>query len=122
MADMEKVMEARENLMRSYNLTCQPIVIVVGLPGKVDAAYVCVNDVKYKFTNVTAAVDTCFKTFYALNAKYPVQSEAVWTFLQVAAYGIQEPKRHYISVSSILTDLERIKQSGDKSTDDETAE
>lgn len=47
-----------------------------------------------------SAVNLCFQAFFALDAKYPVNSEMIWYFLQHQVYGItdEEHTRNFISV------------------------
>lgn len=56
--------------MEMHQLTCQPIVMAVGPAQQLTAVYVIIDTVKYEVIDLFGAVDLCFKSFYALNAKY----------------------------------------------------
>lgn len=51
------------------------------------------------------AVDLCYKAFYVLQAKYPVESEVVWNFLQTYVYEIPIRDKNFVSVDSVCSDL-----------------
>lgn len=72
--------------------------------------YVLVNDVKYTLTSLPNAVDLCFQAFFALDAKYPVDCERVWYFLQQHVYRITSEKysRNFVSVDTVWHDIEEL--------------
>ncbi|XP_046590643.1 uncharacterized protein LOC124293551 [Neodiprion lecontei] len=104
MADLETMLVKRKEKLRSYGLTCQPLIITVGDPTSFSAIYVIVNEVKYAASNLIGAVDMCFKVHYALNAKYSPESETVWVFLQKFFYGIKGCK-HFVTVEVVWSDI-----------------
>lgn len=72
----------RKNL-KSRGLRLQPLVVFVG-PSITDvtASYVQIDTIRYKLRTPLAAIDTCFKAFHAVDAAYPVESQAVWLLIQ----------------------------------------
>jgi len=54
------------------------------------------------------ALDVCLKAFFALDSKYPVESEHFWLMIQKALYGtvILEKDNQPNSVKSFLKKLE----------------
>lgn len=56
--------------------------------------------------SVLAAVDICFKSFWALQAKYPSQSGPIWTFIQQGIYEIYTPfDKNSTSVNELIADI-----------------
>lgn len=60
-------------------------------------------------TSLPNAIDLCFQTFFALDAKYPVDCEKVWYFLQ-HVYSITNEKysRNFVSVDTIWHDINEL--------------
>ncbi|XP_018363210.1 PREDICTED: uncharacterized protein LOC108761280 [Trachymyrmex cornetzi] len=96
--DIEKVISTHRTLMSDYKLTLQPFVIVVLSKEKVAAAYVIINDEKYQFQDVTNAIAFCWKSFFVLNAAYPVSCEAIWIYIEEEIYECKKTKSSYQSV------------------------
>lgn len=94
--------------MSDYKLTLQPFVIVVLSVQKVEAAYVIINEEKYQFQDVTSAIAFCWKSFYVLNAAYPVSCEAIWIYIEEEIYECKKVKRYYQSVKWVKDSLENI--------------
>jgi hypothetical protein len=86
------------------------MIITVGSIINLTAFYVIVNNVKYESTSLSNAVNLCFQIFFALDAKYPVDSEMVWYFLQHYIYDINNPKyiRSFVSVDTIWHNLQEL--------------
>lgn len=94
--------------MSDYKLTLQPFMIVVLSEQKVEAAYVVIDDHKYQFQDVTSAVAFCWKSFYVLNAAYPVSCEAIWIYIEEEIYECKKGKKTYQSVKWVRDSLENI--------------
>lgn len=107
-SDFDVVLTSHRTLVKRFKCTLQPFVIAVGPPKELTAAYLVINDVKYLFTDLLKAVDACFKTFYALNASYPVSSEPIWIFIQKEIYGIEDSTKSYQNVESLRIKLKNI--------------
>jgi len=66
----------------------QAFIIVIGTPLKPNQILVYFDSIKYKVFNITRAIDICFKLFNLFNLQYPLQSCAVWMFIQKFYYSI----------------------------------
>lgn len=76
-----------ENL-KNKKMPIQPFIIVIGTPLKPNQILVYFDSIKYKVFNITRAIDICFKLFNLFNLQYPLQSCAVWMFIQKCYYNI----------------------------------
>ncbi|XP_043478594.1 uncharacterized protein LOC122508962 isoform X2 [Leptopilina heterotoma] len=90
----EKIQGNIENTIRDlkekhrlYNLTFQPLIIVVG-PNldTINAIYVYIDSSVYKVTSILKAVDLCYKAFHIFHAHYPVICQQVWLLIQKGIY------------------------------------
>ncbi|XP_070068933.1 uncharacterized protein [Drosophila takahashii] len=69
--------------------TLQPIICLKGSsPYDITEYYLYVSSVFYKFDNILNCLDVCFKCFFVLNLKYPVECSLFWTFIQKFFYNI----------------------------------
>lgn len=107
---MEPQLQIRREKCLAYHFTEQPLVAFVGNSlSEISASFVIINNLKYSLETPIKAVDTCFKVFHALNAEYPQEVEAVWTFIQQYIFDIKTPHdKKYISVSTLISDLGRL--------------
>ncbi|KYN19735.1 hypothetical protein ALC57_07962 [Trachymyrmex cornetzi] len=115
--DIEKVISTHRTLMSDYKLTLQPFVIVVLSKEKVAAAYVIINDEKYQFQDVTNAIAFCWKSFFVLNAAYPVSCEAIWIYIEEEIYECKKTKSSYQSVKWVRDSINNL---NNESTDCES--
>lgn len=68
----------------------QPMPILVGQNiFTIEKSFVTVNDIIWEMESPLKAIDLCFKSYHVLNAKYPAESEMVWTFIQQTFYNIR---------------------------------
>jgi len=68
-------------------LTLQPFIIFVGRDASsVNAYYICIDNVLYKIESALKAIDICYKSFFALHACYPKESEQIWLLIQKCLY------------------------------------
>ncbi|XP_072757491.1 uncharacterized protein [Anoplolepis gracilipes] len=74
-AELEPKLEKRKEKLEALGLPLQPMVVVIGSIINLTSFYVVVNNVKYESTSLINAVNLCFQIFFALDAKYPVDSE-----------------------------------------------
>lgn len=109
-AQLEPTLQQRKEKLHAVGLTFQPTVVTVGSLMNLTAFYVLINDVKYSMTSLPNAIDLCFQAFFALDARYPVDCERVWYFLQQHVYCITSEKysRNFISVDLIWHDINEI--------------
>lgn len=86
------------------------MLVAVGSIVNLTDFYVIINNIIYVCTSLIGAVDLCFQAFFALDAKYPVDSEMVWYFLQYHVYGITNAKytRHFVSVDIVWHNIEEL--------------
>lgn len=49
---------------------------------------VCCDQIKYNFLSIIPALDCCFKIFHVFNLRYPLESMAVWQFIQQFVFEI----------------------------------
>lgn len=70
----------------------QPFIIAVGANNTaISSGIVCVDTIKYIFTDIKTALDTCFQSIFALNSAYPPHAYNVWLFVQQALYDLKTP-------------------------------
>ncbi|XP_022161828.1 uncharacterized protein LOC111027724, partial [Myzus persicae] len=99
-AQLQEIISIKTNKATSFGLTVQPYVALLCSDPQneltVTASYVIINKYTFKVETPLKAVDICFKSFFALNLKYPVQSDHVWEFIQKFFYGIvtEEDKKY----------------------------
>lgn len=107
---MEPRLEKRKEKLEAFGLTLQPMIIAIGSIINLTNFYVVVNNIKYESTSLMNAVNLCFQVFFALDAKYPVDSEMVWYFLQYHVYKINNAKyaRNFVAVDITWHDLQEL--------------
>jgi len=93
-----------------FGLTVQPYVALLCSDPQnefvVTASYVIINKYTFKVETPLKAIDICFKSFFALNLRYPIQSDHVWEFIQKYFYDITtEQDKKYQCVDNILNDF-----------------
>lgn len=93
--------------MLELQVTAQPLTVLVGETlQSITAAYVCINDLRYRFDSPLKAIDICFKSFFALNAKFPIESEQVWVFIQKYVFQIcTKWDKDFASVNTLIAEI-----------------
>lgn len=93
--------------MKHHGCTNQPLVIIEGPEiFNIHSSYISVDEVVYKVDSPLRAVDSCFKLFHVLHAKYPPQSENIWLAIQKAFYEVHTPwDKMSPTVSSVVASL-----------------
>lgn len=102
-ADLEDILETRALNRAKYNLTNQPLPVMVrelrkDRQGKEIVKYTCFvkfDKTEYEVETPLKLMDVTFKTYHALQAFYPAESDALWLFLQRAVYKFTEKWDHY---------------------------
>ncbi|XP_031329430.1 uncharacterized protein LOC116179317 [Photinus pyralis] len=108
-ADYAQILEAREQKCVRLKLTEQPSAIIVGDIEQPIKYLVKINAHVYEVESLLKALDLCFKACFALNAKYPVESQQCFTYIQKHIYGIHtEFDVNFVAVSSVKSDLDAI--------------
>jgi len=80
--------EAYINNLKDKHLPIQPFIVIIGVPLKPEQIYLFFDSIKYKFFCIVRAIDVCFKIIHLFNLQYPLQSSAVWMFIQKLFYNI----------------------------------
>lgn len=99
----------RVDFYASKKLTFQPVTTVIGsLAEPVSDCRVVINQIEYPFgKNLDAAFDFCFKSFFALNADFPKESQQPYIFFQNFIYGIDKNRcRLTKSLINLIKELE----------------
>jgi len=106
-AELKETVDRRRDKFASLSLTLQPFVVVVGPTiDAIHSIYVVVEDNFFKVDNVLTAIDTCFKMFFVLHAKYPDECAPVWFIIQKGIYKLNTKwDKVYTSVNSVMSDL-----------------
>lgn len=90
--DIDKTVARMRDKYANFGAQLQPFVIAVGPTlSEVTGFYVNIDDTRYRFQSILAALDLCFKSFYVLHAEYPKPSEPIWLFLQKSVYSLTTP-------------------------------
>lgn len=88
----EEDISVQEEQFKQKGNRVQPHIIYVGTsPLNPSKVFVVVDDVKYEQKDILTAVDTTFKIFMTLNAKYPSQCSDIWLLIQFGFFNIKTP-------------------------------
>lgn len=106
-ADIEAHIIKRKTKLAEFNLTLQPLIIVVGESLKEVQSYiVVVNTTKYFFNHIVEAVDSYLKIIFTLNAKFSEESKSAWLVIQQGFYKIKTNfDKTPTTTSTLLTEL-----------------
>lgn len=70
----------------------QPYLLVEGPElSKIRNTYIVIDKVRFHLNSTLKGLDTLFKSFFALNIEYPVQSQHIWHLIQEVIYEIPVP-------------------------------
>lgn len=94
---IQETLSRRSNKLSQFKLNRQPLPILIGKWGAISNAYVSVEDVLYEVESGERAIDVCFKAFFALGSKYPLESRPLWLLIQRAVYKLKLPADSSIS-------------------------
>jgi len=68
-------------------LTVQSFAIVVGKTlDTIEGSFVVVDTLWYKVDSPLTAIEVAFKAYFALNAKYSIESSPLWYLVQIGIY------------------------------------
>ena len=107
MGILNEKIETRRTTLKSKHQTLQPFMVLVENAATSHSSYVVINDTCYYVETPVKALDVCFKIFFSLNVKYPVECEQVWTFIQEFIYKIKSTKR-YAGVTVVSSEISAI--------------
>lgn len=69
----------------------------------IEQCCVVIDNLFYTVESPIKALDIAFKSFHALNAKYPPESEQIWLCLQLAIYDLKTKwDRTFASVQTLV--------------------
>ena len=106
-AEIEETISRRRGKLAGFGKTLQPFIIIVGPSLKEIYTYlVVVDNTFYRLNSITASVDCCFKIIITLNAEYPIESEAIWNFIQKGLYKLHTPlDKNFTTVNAFFSDM-----------------
>ena len=91
---MNNALSSRIHKLHEHGLTAQLLPVAVGSSLlNISAYYLIINGNEYKLDSAKAAVDTAFKSLYALQSEYQHEAELVWIFLQKTIYDISARRK-----------------------------
>jgi len=95
-----------------FGLTVQPHILIVGSIFEETnseeriQSFLVINSTNYKLETPLKVVDTCFKSFFTLNYKYPVEGEQVWGFIQKYFFEINtDTDKCFPQMDTIINDV-----------------
>lgn len=105
--ELQNWLDAKEQRLLKWKATMQPFIIAIGKNLKaIEHLFVRVNRQMYRVNSLLKGIDVCFKVIFALNAKYSVECEQLWLFIQYFMYEIKCPNdKISIGVRTLLNDL-----------------
>ncbi|XP_057336729.1 uncharacterized protein LOC130675203 [Microplitis mediator] len=105
--DVHTSLKQLQNTLETYKLPLQPRPIVVGPIDNIVSYHIFINEVQYDFETSARAIEVAFKTYYSLNAHYPLGAKAPWLFIERAVFKLNAKHEHPVpvSVTSFIGDL-----------------
>lgn len=106
-SDLRSSINHRHSSYSERGLTLQPYIVMVGPTLSDIKSYFVVlkTDAFYSMTNILSAVDSCFKSIWALNLEYSAECYGVWYFIQKGFFKLSSPHdKGSTSAESLLTD------------------
>ena len=104
---MNTKLDEREKHLESYGLKAQPLAVIIGQK-HAEKSFAFINGVQYYLRSPIAAIDTVFKSFYALQLEYPKESLFPWIVILRRIFDISgESNTEFPSVKTLILDLKR---------------
>ena len=104
---MNTKLQEREKHLESYGLKTQPLAVIIGQK-HAEKSFAVINGVHYDLQSPIAAIDTVFKSFYALQLEYPKESLFPWILIQRRIFDVSgESDTEFPSVNTLISDLKR---------------
>lgn len=104
---LEEKLEERKQRLQKEKLTVQPFIVCV-LDDK-ETYYIAIDSVRYTFDTPLKALNTTYKAFHTLNARYSPESTHVWSFIQRMVYNMQMPHDNdRPATHSLMIDIKRL--------------
>ncbi|CAG9818738.1 unnamed protein product [Phaedon cochleariae] len=107
-ADIQPHLFYKRNKYEKLKLTMQPIPIFIGENyTKIEKSFVSISDIFWEVQSPLQAIDICFKCFHVFDAKYPVESDMIWLFIQQTLYDIHTSyDTDYVSLKSLQCEID----------------
>lgn len=108
----------KKNFLATRKIAFQPITVAVGTLDNFSQSLVVIDDIKYSFKSVLEAFVFCFKSYFALNAQYPVECGSSYSFIQqhVFKIDIKSNSKSYRAVNDLINSLNCISASDSSSS------
>lgn len=94
-------MKIRQDKLSKFGFTDQPLPVIVDT-GNNKQCLVIFDKTEYEVESPLKAVDVAFKSYHALHADYPIESEHMWMFLQKAIYKFDTKWDKYANIVDML--------------------
>lgn len=105
MADADAYLASVKSNALATDSPVLPRITLVGNINKPDC-YVIIGDMSYQIEDPLKAFEACFNAFFALNLKYPDESQHCWTFAQRGIFNIETKNDKALpSVESLLQSI-----------------
>lgn len=98
-------LKLRQKQLKNLGESNQPSVVLVGTLSRLLSCQVRIEDTIYILPTATKVVDICFKSFTALDAKYPEFCKCIWSFIELHFFEIEKKNNKFISVTKFISDL-----------------
>jgi len=85
-AKLQECIKARQETLFKFKYELQPFVVAIGKIEDIKQFLIVLDQQKWEADSALQAVDICFKIFFALNGKYPVESNHIWLMIQRVVY------------------------------------
>ena len=90
--EADQFFENQTRMALTSKINIQPFIFVIGEHFySENQYYIYCDKIRYKLVSPVAALDCTFKLFQVFYLEYPIQSKAVWQFIQMFFYEITTP-------------------------------
>ncbi|XP_043286669.1 uncharacterized protein [Venturia canescens] len=103
--DLQPKLQARAQNLISTKTTGQPFPAFIGPIGNLVSSRVIINNVEYDVCSPLKAIDSCFKSFFALDAKYQEETIHCWLFIEMYVYELSRNLKKYACVNKLICAL-----------------
>lgn len=115
--DLKNAILERKAHYARMQLPCQPVTAIVFHGERVSKSYVLIDETEFLLTSPMVAFDVCFKSIFALNAEYPVESKLAWLYIQKYLYGIETPfDGSYVAIKNLASAIKDFQEKKQKYT------
>lgn len=89
-------------MARKINCEIQPYLLIEGNKTNVKNIYIVLDKIHFKCDSTLKGIDILFKCFFALNIKYPPQSEHIWTIIERGLFKINVTEKSLPYIDDII--------------------